>query len=49
MDEKRKNRYIDKFSFLNHYYNLLSKWIQESDFQDLEQTNNYEKIYQYIM
>ncbi len=45
MDEKRKKRYSDKFAFLNHYHNLLTTWIQESDFQDLVQTNNYEKIY----
>ena len=45
MDDKRKNRYQDKIANLTKYYNLLSKWIKNSDLKKIVNESNYKEIF----
>jgi len=45
MDAQRKNRYLDKLSSLKKYYNLLQKWADLSNIEELSKNQNYQLIF----
>ena len=45
MDQKRKNRYLDKITNLKKYYQLLIKWVNDSNFDELNENGNYKDVF----